>query len=207
MYISANRSREVEVRERKWPLWTHSHRVSSRAREKSKIQPCTSGTPYASESTQQPRRIIWVTGPAGCGKTAIMGSLSVRCASHGILGATFFFASWSASVGRRRKTALITTIAHQLARYHPHLREEISKAIDADSDIFDKNLHVQMEVLILGPLRNIARRPDGPGLRGAIIIDGLDECEAEQYHDTAATGSRSKSPPPRKHEQDQLEIL
>ncbi|RXW15962.1 hypothetical protein EST38_g9893 [Candolleomyces aberdarensis] len=155
----------------------------------------------------QPKKIKWVTGPAGTGKTAVMGSLSERCESDGVLAATFFFASWSASIGRRRKTALVTTLAHQLARYHPDLREEISKAIDANSDIFNKRLHTQMEVLVLGPLQEIAHHPDRPSLRGAIIIDGLDECEAEQYHDTTATGSKSKSSPPRTDDQDQLEIL
>ncbi|KAJ2929881.1 hypothetical protein H1R20_g7203, partial [Candolleomyces eurysporus] len=60
-----------------------------------------------------------------------------------------------------------------------------------------------MEALILVPLRRMADRPGGPDLRGVIIIDGLDECEAEQYSD----GSRAKSPPPRTNEEDQLEIL
>ncbi|KAJ2923193.1 hypothetical protein H1R20_g13899, partial [Candolleomyces eurysporus] len=154
--------------------------------------------------TKQPKKIKWVTGPAGTGKTAIMGSLSERCKSGGVLAATFFFASWSASIGRRQKTALVATIAHQLARYHPGLREEIYKVIEADSDIFDKNLHTQMEVLVLGPLQEIACRPNRPDLRGAIIIDGVDECEAEQYHTTTTTGY---SPPLRTKDQDQLEIL
>ncbi|KAJ2929888.1 hypothetical protein H1R20_g7197, partial [Candolleomyces eurysporus] len=155
--------------------------------------------------SDQPRKIKWVTGPAGTGKTAIMGSLSGRCKAGGVLAATFFFASWSASMGRRRKTALVTTIAHQLARYDPDLREEISKAIDTNSDIFDKNLHTQMEVLVLGPLQEIGRHHDKPDLQGAIIIDGLDECEAEQYHDLTSTGPRRKLA--RKNAEDQLEIL
>ncbi|RXW15964.1 hypothetical protein EST38_g9891 [Candolleomyces aberdarensis] len=155
--------------------------------------------------SDQPKKIKWVTGPAGTGKTAVMGSLSGRCKSGAVLAATFFFASWSASIGRRRKSAFVTTIAHQLARYHPDLRDEISKAVDANSDIFDKNLHTQMEVLVLGPLQEIAHHPDKPGLQGAIIIDGLDECEAEQYHDTTITGPRGK--PARKNAEDQLEIL
>ncbi|RXW23587.1 hypothetical protein EST38_g2242 [Candolleomyces aberdarensis] len=157
------------------------------------------------DKSDQPRKIKWVTGPAGTGKTAVMGSLSGRCKAGGVLAATFFFASWSASMGRRRKTALVTTIAHQLARYHPDLREEISKAINANSDIFDKNLHTQMEVLVLGPLQEIGRDPDRTGLQGAIIIDGLDECEAEQYHDTTSTGPQGKIA--RKNAEDQLEIL
>ncbi|KAJ2929883.1 hypothetical protein H1R20_g7205, partial [Candolleomyces eurysporus] len=152
---------------------------------------------------EDPKKIKWVTGPAGSGKTAVMGSLAERCAADGILGATFFFASWSSSIGRRRKAAIVTTIAHQLARYHGDLRDEISKAVEANSDIFDKNLRAQMEALVLVPLRRVADRPGGPDLRGVIIIDGLDECEAEQYSD----GSRAKSPPPRTNDQDQLEIL
>ncbi|RXW18846.1 hypothetical protein EST38_g7015 [Candolleomyces aberdarensis] len=155
--------------------------------------------------SDQPKKIKWVTGPTGTGKTAVMGSLSGRCKAGGVLAATYFFASWSASIGRRRKTALVITIAHQLARYHPDLREGISQAVDANSDIFDKNLHTQMEVLVLGPLREIAHRPDGPGLGGGIIIDGLDECEAEQYHDTTIAGPRGKLA--RNNAEDQLEIL
>ena len=64
------------------------------------------------DSAMGPRKIKWITGPAGTGKTAVMGSLADRCAADGVLGATFFFASWSASSGRRRKTAFVTTIAH-----------------------------------------------------------------------------------------------
>jgi hypothetical protein len=49
----------------------------------------------------------------------------------------------------------------------------------------------------------MALQPDRPQLRGAIIIDGVDECKAEQYHD----GSRANPPPTRTNDQDQLEIL
>lgn len=62
-----------------------------------------------------------------------------------------------------------------------------------------------METLILAPLREIASLSNKPGLQGAIIIDGLDECEAEQYHDTTKAEPRPR--PSRENEQDQLEIL
>jgi hypothetical protein len=131
-----------------------------------------------------------------------MGSLSEHCKANGVLAATFFFASgWSGSIRRHGKKVLVTTIAHQLARYDTILREEISKAIEADSDIFDKNLVTQMKSLVLGPLQ---RRPIEPILRGAIIIDGLDECEAaaERYHSSTTPEVLSY-----KSSQDQLEIL
>jgi hypothetical protein len=152
---------------------------------------------------EHPKKIKWVTGPAGCGKTAIMGSLAGRCATNGVLGATFFFASWSASIGRRRKTAFVTTIARQLAEHRDDLKDAISSAIEKNPSVFEKNLHVQLDILVLAPLREVALQPDRPQLRGAIIIDGVDECEAEQYHD----GSRVNPPPARTNDQDQLEIL
>ncbi|KAJ2928675.1 hypothetical protein H1R20_g8419, partial [Candolleomyces eurysporus] len=155
--------------------------------------------------SEHPKKIKWVTGPAGSGKTAVMGSLADRCAANGHLGATFFFASWSASIGRRRKTAFVTTIAHQLAQHREELKKAISTAIEKNPGIFEKNLHVQMEILILSPVREAVCQSDGTGLQGAIIIDGLDECEAEQYHDTTTTGPRGK--PARTNAQDQLEIL
>ncbi|KAJ2917529.1 hypothetical protein MD484_g2863, partial [Candolleomyces efflorescens] len=160
-----------------------------------------------------PKKIKWVTGPAGTGKTAVMGSLSERCKAGGVLAATFFFASWSTSVGRRRKAFVVTTIAHQLARYHPDLRVKIAKAIEMDSDIFDKGLQTQMEALILGPLQEITRRPSRspPNLRGAIIIDGLDECEADPSTARRPHGQRRSRPRPapryRRDDEDQREIL
>ncbi|KAJ2926034.1 hypothetical protein H1R20_g11062, partial [Candolleomyces eurysporus] len=154
---------------------------------------------------EQPKKIKWVTGPAGTGKTAVMGSLADRCAEDGVLGATFFFASWSASIGRRRKTAFVTTIAHQLAQHREDLKTAISAAMEKNPGVLEKKLHVQMETLVLAPLREVVRQSEGPELRGAIIVDGLDECEAEQYHDTKITGPRATAT--RTNAQDQLEIL
>jgi hypothetical protein len=85
------------------------------------------------------------------------------------------------------------------------LGDAISSVIEKNPAVFGKNLHVQMEVLVLAPLREVVGRSDGPGPQGAIIVDGLDECEAEQYHDTTNTGPRGNSE--RKRAEDQLEIL
>ncbi|RXW20022.1 hypothetical protein EST38_g5830 [Candolleomyces aberdarensis] len=157
------------------------------------------------DSDDEPKQVMWVTGPAGSGKTAVMGSLADRCAKNGVLGATFFFASWSSSIGRRRKTNFITTVAYQLAQHREDLKNAISTAMEKNPGVLEKNLHVQMETLVLAPLREVVHQSEGPRLRGAIIVDGLDECEAEQYHDTISTGPRAT--PTRTNAQDQLEIL
>lgn len=154
---------------------------------------------------EEPKKLKWVTGPPGSGKSAIMGSLADRCEADGILGATFFFSSWAPSNLQRRKTAVVPTIAHQLARYHPGLRVEISKSLEANPDVFFKHLQEQMEVLILAPVRRIADRPGDSSLRGVIIIDGLDECEAEQPHKPTTPSTQENLR--RKSAEDQKEIL
>ncbi|RXW11482.1 hypothetical protein EST38_g14373 [Candolleomyces aberdarensis] len=164
---------------------------------------------HGNEESEEPKKIKWITGPAGTGKTAIMGSLADHCKAHRLLPASFFFASWSASIGRRRKTAFIATIVHQLAEHQRHLKDAISNAVAKNPIVFEKNLDVQMEKLILAPLRKVSRLPNAPGLRGVIMIDGMDKCEAEQYHDSEPTGSglRPKLTQARTKEKDQLEIL
>ncbi|RXW12044.1 hypothetical protein EST38_g13810 [Candolleomyces aberdarensis] len=163
---------------------------------------------HGNEESEEPKKIKWITGPAGTGKTAIMGSLADRCKVHGLLPASFFFASWSASIGRRRKTAFIATIAHQLAEHQQHLKDAIANAVAENPIVFEKNLDVQIETLILAPLRKVSRLSNAPGLRGVIMIDGMDECEAEQYHDSEpGSGLRPKLTQARTKEKDQLEIL
>jgi hypothetical protein len=118
--------------------------------------------------------------------------------------ASFFFSS-TGSIGRRTKTAFVTTIAHQLAQHRQDLKNAIAAAIEADTVVFKKNLHVQMETLVLAPLRAVAGA-SGTALRGVIIIDGLDECQVEHIYDNTTT-----RPPQttltRTKEQDQSEIL
>ncbi|KAF6755328.1 hypothetical protein DFP72DRAFT_1121817 [Ephemerocybe angulata] len=145
-----------------------------------------------------PKRILWVTGPAGTGKTAIMGTIAERCKAEGLLAATFFF-SFSGSLARRSKTHLVSTLAYQLLENKGldrvgQVRACISQAIRRSPAILQKRLQTQVEELILLPFRQ-----GGPGLnfvtltppavriitgagpmsqnRMAIIIDGLDECD------------------------------
>ncbi|RXW12253.1 hypothetical protein EST38_g13602 [Candolleomyces aberdarensis] len=150
-----------------------------------------------------PNNMKWVTGPAGTGKTAVMGSLTERCKKDRFPVASFFFSS-TGSIGRRTKTAFVTTIAYQLAQHRQDLKDAIAAAIEADAIVFTKNLNVQMEKLILAPLYDIAT---GPRLQGVIIVDGLDECGAEQSRGFGATGSTGTPLPSRTKEDDQLEIL
>ncbi|KAJ2918488.1 hypothetical protein MD484_g1952, partial [Candolleomyces efflorescens] len=152
---------------------------------------------------ENPVKMKWVTGPAGSGKTAVLGSVTELCIGNGLPVASFFFSSFG-SVGRRTKTAFVTTIAYQLAQHRQDLKEAIAAAIESDGIVFKKTLHVQMETLILAPLRAVAGGSK-TALRGVLVVDGLDECGVAEIHDKTGTGPRSQ--PVRTKEEDQLEIL
>ncbi|KAJ2935941.1 hypothetical protein H1R20_g1153, partial [Candolleomyces eurysporus] len=155
-----------------------------------------------SDPAQKMVKIRWVTGPAGTGKSAIMGSVADTCKRDGVLVVAFFFSA-SASPDRRRKTALIPTLAYQLAQRLPGLKDSVSQAIQNDPLLFKKNLHVQMESLILTPLRQVTVESKQPGV---VLVDGVDECEVEQYAGSHASPRAGESIE-RTKDEDQLEIL
>ncbi|RXW13696.1 hypothetical protein EST38_g12159 [Candolleomyces aberdarensis] len=159
------------------------------------------GDPLA-DSAQKTVEIKWVTGAAGTGKSAVMGSVADTCKQNGVPAVTFFFASY-ASPDRRRKTAFIPTLAYQLAEHLPALKDPVTQAIRDKPLLFKKNLRVQMEALILTPLRQVAVESN---VSGVVLVDGLDECEAEQFFDSNVASRAGKSMEREKGE-DQLEIL
>ncbi|KAJ2928478.1 hypothetical protein H1R20_g8613, partial [Candolleomyces eurysporus] len=158
------------------------------------------------DNDPEPKRIAWVTGPAGTGKTAIMGTLADRCHKGGLLAACFFFSSTSTSSTQRASTALIPTLAYQLSQHDESLKGAIANALEGDPIIFKKDLRAQMETLLLKPLREVQERIEPSSWPKVIIIDGLDECEAEQFHNVKPFPGR-KPAEPRTNQDAQEEIL
>ncbi|RXW11847.1 hypothetical protein EST38_g14008 [Candolleomyces aberdarensis] len=156
------------------------------------------------DGDDEPKDIMWVTGPAGSGKTAIMGSVADTCQGKGILGATHFFSSFSGSANRRSKRYFVPTLAYQFVQHKAlaQVAAQILSAVEDNPAIFEQNLEVQLDQLILEPLRACRDRPPLPEWPKVILIDGLDECEADQYHDTTRSDIS-----PRSKEEDQTEIL
>ncbi|RXW21828.1 hypothetical protein EST38_g4042 [Candolleomyces aberdarensis] len=152
----------------------------------------------------QPTKILWVTGPAGTGKTAIMGSIADTCQEDGSLEACFFFSSFSGSANRRSKRCVVFTLAYQLIQHGSlhQVKRQILAAIERNPAIFEQKLEVQLHQLILQPLQDCRGSSDISTWPKVIVIDGLDECEVEQYHDTSQTNV-----PTRSKEDDQTEIL
>ncbi|KAJ7207453.1 hypothetical protein GGX14DRAFT_366076 [Mycena pura] len=115
--------------------------------------------------------ILWVHGPAGAGKSAIMKTLSQRLEEAGRLGGTFFFKRGHSTRGNAK--VLFTTIALQLAVNSLQLRNRISATVEQNPTLVARSIGVQLQELILNPCEGLE---DPPWI---IIIDGLDECEGE----------------------------
>jgi len=119
-------------------------------------------------------------GPVGAGKSAISHTIAERCEQSGLLAATFFFSRNSSdrSTGRR----LFATLAYQLAINIPAFRVKIEEVIESDPAVVTKAMKVQLEKLILQPLEQIGLTRESAS-QCVIIIDGLDECMAENHQD------------------------
>ncbi|KAF5339421.1 hypothetical protein D9611_009869 [Ephemerocybe angulata] len=165
----------------------------------------------AGDQDAQPKKIMWVTGPAGTGKTAILGTIADTCKEKGTLAASFFFSAFSGSVDRRTKRCLVPTLAFQLMGHGDAggIREHVLSSVARDQGmIFTKNLKEQLIGMVLNPLLSRAQEHGScaKAARRVIIIDGLDECTIAQNDPARSTNAWGHLPIRRK-EDDQREIL
>ncbi|KAF9440218.1 hypothetical protein P691DRAFT_780134 [Macrolepiota fuliginosa MF-IS2] len=122
-------------------------------------------------------RILWINGPAGVGKSAILQTIAETEADSptSILGATLFF---SRSNNRDDPTCVFTTIAYRLAvRYAPY-RQYIVKLLTLDPALVGKSMKEQFKAFIVLPF---VEEEVMAGLHDTVLIllDGLDECKGE----------------------------
>jgi hypothetical protein len=116
--------------------------------------------------------VFWLNGLAGTGKSAVARTIADRAQDQGRLAATFFFSRNSAET--REPSAIIPTIAYQLAVCLPSIRVPICAALDSDRHVRDRGVVAQARIL----LNNIstAVASGGPFL---VVLDALDECHLE----------------------------
>jgi hypothetical protein len=106
----------------------------------------------------------------------------IHCSIHrcrqgktaGRLGASFFFSRDEAECSNAQK--FFTTIAFQLCVYDKKFSQAIESVLRDERGIAAtaQDSHVQLEELILEPLRDIVRLRPQPVL---VVVDALDECE------------------------------
>lgn len=129
------------------------------------------------------KRIMWLSGPAGAGKSAIFQTVAERCRDRGQDAANFFFFRGDAT--RNRARPLVATLVYQLRRLYPSLTAPLTRWLKQDPLIFDASIEDQFINLISSPIQAILRL-DSSSIHQPIvlIIDGLDECDdkKEQGH-------------------------
>ncbi|KAJ7663220.1 hypothetical protein DFH06DRAFT_1296068 [Mycena polygramma] len=113
--------------------------------------------------------VLWLHGPAGAGKSAIMHTLSQRLEEEQRLGGAFFFKRGHATRGNSK--ALFVTLALQLAVNSDELKPWISGVAETNPTLVARSIGLQLQELILKPCSGMHGPPP------TIIIDGLDECE------------------------------
>ena len=119
----------------------------------------------------QSRRVFWLNGLAGTGKSAIAQTFAETTFADGKLGASFFCSRDFED--RSNLQMIFPTLAFQLAYRYPPFRKELLQVLKECPDAGQGPLCSQMEKLIVGPLK--ATR-----ISTLLVIDALDECKDEE---------------------------
>jgi hypothetical protein len=115
--------------------------------------------------------VYWLRGLAGTGKTTIARSVADLAEQQGLLGGSFFFSR--TDIARQRAGAVLPTIAYQLAKWRPTLRQPLCDAITLDREISGRTMQKQVECLFVQALCHTA----SPVPRALLVVDALDECD------------------------------
>src|ERR1700676_3333726 len=109
-------------------------------------------------------RVYWLNGGAGYGKSTIARSFADYAYAEGQLGACFFCSRDYAD--RSDLKMIFPTLAFELAHRSRDFRSRLVQVIRSIPNVADESLYIQLEELLIKPLRGI-------GLRMIIIIDAL----------------------------------
>ena len=126
------------------------------------------------DDADAPKRIMWVNGPAGAGKSAIAQTIAERYEDSRLAGSFFFLRG---SEDRGVSDRLFMTLAWQLAFSIPETRPYIESVMKKEPLLYTKSIEVQFNRLIVDVFGNLLH--DKPGLypkKSLVIIDGVDEC-------------------------------
>ncbi|KAF9453333.1 hypothetical protein P691DRAFT_61688, partial [Macrolepiota fuliginosa MF-IS2] len=123
-------------------------------------------------------KILWLHGPAGVGKSAILQMIAETEAESptSILGATLFF---SRPNNRDDPQYVFITIAYRLAVTYHRYRQYVVKLLTLDPTMVEKSMREQFKAFIIRPF---AEQKLMDGLRDTVLIvlDGLDECKGNE---------------------------
>ena len=117
---------------------------------------------------EKEKRVFWLSGPVGIGKSSIAQAFAETSFFDGKLGASFFCSRNSAD--KSDLQLIFPTLAFQLAHQYPRFREQLLQVLGKNPDVGQASLCSQLEKLIAHPLK-------ATQISTLIIIDALDECK------------------------------
>ena len=117
------------------------------------------------------KRVFWLNGLAGTGKSTIAQTLAEISFADGKLGASFFCSRDFED--RSNLRAIFPTLAFQLAHRYPQYREQLLLVLKANHDIERESLSSQFEKIIVRPFIETQ-------IPTLIVIDALDECKDKE---------------------------
>ncbi|EKM77945.1 hypothetical protein AGABI1DRAFT_129734 [Agaricus bisporus var. burnettii JB137-S8] len=114
--------------------------------------------------------LLWITGPAGVGKSAVVQTLAEYLAESKTLGASVFI---SRPNKRDNPHGVFITIAYQLATRIEAYRDYIVERLSRDPELLNGGMQAQFIAFIVEPF---VEKKFGTGAkRWGILLDGLDE--------------------------------
>ncbi|KAF9461835.1 hypothetical protein BDZ94DRAFT_1220850 [Collybia nuda] len=126
------------------------------------------------------KRIFWLQGPAGAGKSAIAQTIAEIFEEKQMLAGSFFFARGKG--GCDNVQSFVATLCYWLCLVYPKKRREVGRIVLHDQSVLYQTLDIQFQKLIAEPFRRSKTSSTHPYWRSrrfVVVIDGLDECDSE----------------------------
>ncbi|XP_006459638.1 hypothetical protein AGABI2DRAFT_116600 [Agaricus bisporus var. bisporus H97] len=125
-------------------------------------------------SEQLQELLLWITGPAGVGKSAIVQTFAEYLVESQLLGASVFC---SRPNKRNNPYRIFNTIAYQLAIRITAYREFLIERLSLDPQLLNRDMTTQFNAYIVEPF--VEKKIGVGGKRWGILLDGLDELDGE----------------------------
>ncbi|KAF7761250.1 hypothetical protein Agabi119p4_10659 [Agaricus bisporus var. burnettii] len=114
--------------------------------------------------------LLWITGPAGVGKSAVVQTFAEYLVKSHLLGASVFL---SRPNKRDNPHGVFITIAYQLATQIEAYRNYIVERLRLDPELPSRGIHAQFMAFLTEPFVN--KKVGAGDKRWGILLDGLDE--------------------------------
>lgn len=123
------------------------------------------------------RRVFWLYGQAGTGKSTVARTLCNRLANGAVAEARItasFFISRLAEADRRDPLRIIHTLSYYLARQIPTFRTRLLEVLESSAEVTERGVVEQFDKLFAKPLVSCVN--DTPPAI-VIVLDAVDECD------------------------------